>query len=328
MESSRKIILAMRELYPEIEALNSYRLKVDPVHTLYVEETGNPRGIPVIFLHGGPGSGCNENHRRYFNPGKYRIVIFDQRGCRRSEPAGETKNNATHDLIHDIELIRAHLGIDKWLVFGGSWGATLGLLYAQSHPAHVSALILRGAFLARRRDLDWFTGQGVSRIFPDFWREFIGVIPGDERNDLVSAYHARVHGNDAKARKEAAIAWSKWAGRIVTYLLPSVDPYRYEPGDTEKTIHEVLIETHYAKHGYFIAENQILDKVDRLPPVPVKIIHGRRDLTCTLEASWLLRQAITKSELVIVEKGGHLAGEPVMVDALITATDEMAARLP
>ena len=317
----------MRELYPEIEASGSYRLEVDQVHTLYVEETGNPQGIPVIFLHGGPGSGCNENHRRYFNPGKYRVVIFDQRGCYRSEPAGETKNNSTPELVRDIELIRECLGIDKWLVFGGSWGATLGSLYAQSHPSHVAALILRGVFLARQKDLDWFSRQGASRIFPDFWQEFTQVIPAAERDDLISAYHARVHGADRKVREEAAVAWSKWAGRIVTYLLPGVDPYGYRPGDVDKTIHEVLVETHYAKHRYFIAENQILDNVDKLPPVPVRIIHGRRDLTCTLDASWSLHRAIPGSELVIVKEGGHLAGEPVMVDALITATDEMAEHL-
>ena len=176
---------AMRELYPEIEASQSYRLKVDQVHTIYVEEAGNRNGIPVIFLHGGPGSGCNENHRRYFNPKKYRVVLFDQRGCHRSKPAGETKNNSTPELLQDIERIREHLGIDKWLVFGGSWGATLALLYAQSHPSRVSAMILRGAFLARKKDLDWFGKQGASMIFPDYWKEFTEIIPALERDDLI-----------------------------------------------------------------------------------------------------------------------------------------------
>ena len=314
----------MRELYPEIRATRSYRLKVDQVHTLYVEETGNTRGIPVIFLHGGPGSGCNENHRRYFNPKKYRVVLFDQRGCHRSTPAGETKNNSTQDLLQDIERIREHLGIDQWMVFGGSWGATLGLLYAQSHPSRVLALVLRGTFLARQTDLDWFGRHGASMVFPDYWREFTEIIPADERHDLVSAYHARVHGADRKLRQAAALAWSKWAGRLVTYLLPGAG---YEPGDVDKTVCEVLIETHYAKHRYFIPENRILDNVAHLPAVPVRIIHGRRDLTCTLDASWSLHQALPDSELVVVKEGGHLAGEPVMVDALVTATDEMAKRL-
>ena len=314
----------MRELYPEINASNSYRLKVDPVHTIYVEEAGNPRGIPVIFLHGGPGSGCNENHRRYFDPTKYRVVLFDQRGCNRSTPAGETRNNSTPDLLQDIERIREHLGIEQWLVFGGSWGATLGLLYAQSHPSRVLGMILRGTFLARQKDLDWFGRKGASMIFPDYWQDFTGIIPDPERSDLISAYYARVHGPDREARETAAMAWSKWAGRLVTYLLPGVD---YTPGDVGKTVREVLIETHYAMHRYFIDENRILDNAALLPPVPVRIVHGRRDLTCTLDASWSLHRALPDSELVIVKEGGHLAGEPVMVDALVTATDDMAKRL-
>ena len=314
----------MRELYPEIKANKSYRLKVDEVHTVYAEEAGNPRGIPVIFFHGGPGSGCNENHRRYFNPKKYRVVLFDQRGCNRSTPAGETRNNSTPELLQDIEHIREHLGIDRWMVFGGSWGATLGLLYAQSHPARVLALVLRGAFLARQKDLDWFARHGAGMIFPDYWRDFTEIIPPDERHDLVSAYHARVHGADKEARESASLAWSKWAGRIVTYLLPGVE---YTPGDVDKTVCEVLIETHYAQHRYFIDENRILDNAGRLPAVPTRIIHGRRDLTCTLDASWSLHQALPESELVIVKEGGHLAGESVMVDALVTATDDMAGRL-
>lgn len=317
----------MRELYPEIQARRSLRLQVDERHTLYAEEAGNPAGIPVLFLHGGPGSGCNENHRRYFNPRKYRIVIFDQRGCRRSAPAGETRDNTTWDLLADVERIRTQLDIDQWLVFGGSWGATLGLLYAQSHPERVLGLVLRGAFLARRRDLEWFTGAGVGRIFPDFHQEFLGVLSPGERDDPIAAYHARLHGADEQARREAAVAWSQWAGRIVTYLLPTVAPYRCRPEDIDRTVHEVLIETHYARHGYFIEENQLLDNAHKLPPVPVRLIHGRRDLTCTLEASWSLRQAIAGSELVIVNEGGHLAGERVMTDALVAATDHMAERL-
>ena len=314
----------MRELYPEIEASRSYCLKVDPVHNVYVEEAGNPRGIPVIFLHGGPGSGCNENHRRYFNPKKYRVVLFDQRGCNRSTPAGETRNNSTSELLQDIERIREHLGIDQWLVFGGSWGATLGLLYAQSHPSRVLGMILRGTFLARQKDLDWFGRKGASMIFPDYWQDFTEIIPDPERNDLISAYYARVHSADSKVRETAALAWSKWAGRLVTYLLPGAD---YTPGDVGKTVREVLIETHYAMHRYFIDENRILDNAALLPSVPIRIVHGRRDLTCTLDASWSLHRALPDSELVIVKEGGHLAGEPVMVDALVTATDDMARRL-
>ncbi len=317
----------MRELYPEIDTLNRYRLPVDAIHTLYVEETGNTDGIPVLFLHGGPGSGSNENHRRYFNPKRYRIIIFDQRGCQRSTPAGETRNNTTQALIADMEVIRTHFNIEQWVIFGGSWGATLGLVYAEMHPRRVLALVLRGTFLARQADLHWFAKAGASHIFPDFWEEFAGLIPENERDDLVFAYYLRVHGNDKKTQQEAAIAWSTWAGRIVTWSLSGVDPYHYQPGDIEKTINEVLIETHYARHNYFIEDNHILERSARLPPVPTKIIHGRRDLTCTLEASWSLKQYIAGAELIIVKEGGHLAGEPVMVDALISATDDIAEQL-
>ncbi|MCY4211471.1 MAG: prolyl aminopeptidase [Gammaproteobacteria bacterium] len=315
----------MRELYPQIDALQRYHLQVDEVHTVYAEEAGNPHGIPVIFLHGGPGSGCNENHRRYFNPKKYRIVLFDQRGCNRSTPAGETRNNSTPELLQDVERIRDRLGIEQWLVFGGSWGATLGLLYAQSYPSRVLGLILRGTFLARQQDLNWFVRQGAGMIFPDYWQEFTELIPQAERDDLVTAYHTRVHGADRRTREAAALAWSQWAGRLVTYLLPGVGDYT--PSDVDKTVCEVLIETHYAKHRYFIAENQILDNAALLPAVPIRIIHGRRDLTCTLDASWSLHRARPDAQLVIVREGGHLAGEAVMTDALVTATDEFAHRL-
>lgn len=316
----------MRGLYPELQASDSYQLQLGDTQQIYVEQCGNSAGIPVIFLHGGPGSGSNENHRRYFDPKKYHIIIFDQRGCNRSSPQGETENNTTQDLISDIDRIRQHLNIDKWLLFGGSWGATLALLYAQAHPERVSAMILRGTFLGRQQDLDWFAKQGASRIFPDYWSEFIQTIPQDEQDDLVSAYYHRLQGNNRQEKISAAKAWSNWAGRVVTYLLANADA---DAGDEniDTIIHEVSIETHYAKHKYFIEENQILNNVGRLPDVPIKIIHGRRDLTCTLDASWELHQSIPDSELVIVREGGHLAGEAVMTDALVTATDEMARKL-
>ncbi len=317
----------MHILYPEIQPFNYKHLAVDELHQVYFEESGNPQGIPVIFLHGGPGSGSGANHRRYFDPKKYHIINFDQRGCNRSTPNGCTKKNSTQDLIQDIELIRDELNIESWLIFGGSWGATLGLLYSQSYPDRVNGMIFRGTFLARRWDLDWFISAGVNRIFPDYWQEFVQHIPEEERDDLVSAYHKRVHGNDKKEQAAAAKAWSIWASRIVTYMLSAVDPDNYEPDDIEKTIHEVLIETHYAKHSYFIKEDQILSEIDKLPPVPVIIIHGRRDLTCTLDASWKLHNALPDSMLNIVKEGGHLAGEAPMIDALVAATDRMATLL-
>lgn len=314
----------MRDLYPEIAPFSSFTLDVDASHRVYVEEVGTRGGLPVIFLHGGPGSGSNENHRRYFDPSKYHVVLFDQRGCHRSSPRGETRNNTTQFLIEDIERIRLRLGMEKWLVFGGSWGAALGLLYAQRHPGHVLGLILRGVFLARQRDLDWFARDGANRIFPDHWAEFVEGIPEQERMDLIGAYYSRLHGVDEAEKLRAARAWSKWAGRVTSYLLPDVKP---EDEDRERVVHEVSIETHYAKHRYFIAEDQILKNTVMLPRVPIRIVHGRRDLTCTLDASWELHACLPGSELTIVDEGGHLAGEPVMTDALVAATDELARRL-
>ena len=315
----------MKSLYPEITPSFSETLAVDGIHRIYIEESGNKNGIPVIFLHGGPGSGCNENHRRYFNPGYYRIIIFDQRGCNRSSPAGEIRNNTTEDLLKDIEGIRLRLGIEKWVVFGGSWGATLGLLYAQQHPDRILALILRGTFLARQRDLDWFIKDGINRIFPDAWSEFVSVVPGEERDNLIEAFYSRMQGPDEGEKIRYARAWSAWTGKTVTYLL--TEGGKFDPGNIEKIIHEVSIETHYARNRYFIEENQIISNVRKLPDVPVMIIHGRRDLTCALEASWELHSHIKDSELIIVREGGHLAGEPVMTDALVTATDHMVKLL-
>ncbi|MBI2969484.1 MAG: prolyl aminopeptidase [Gammaproteobacteria bacterium] len=313
----------MRQLYPEIEPFAVHRLAVDTLHEIYVEECGNPDGVPVVFLHGGPGSGCREDHRRYFDPARYRVVLFDQRGCNRSTPRGEVRENSTLELLGDMERIRERLGVRRWLVYGGSWGAALALLYAEAHPDRVQAMILRGAFLARRCDLDWFLRAGVSRIFPDEWTRFEGHVPEAERTDLVGAYHRRLHGPDHEERIAAARAWSRWAGRVTTYLLPESE----EEEDTEKTICQVSIETHYAYHRYFIRENQVLEEIGRLPRVPVLIVHGRRDLTCTLDSSWSLHRDIPASVLKIVREGGHLASEPVMIDALVHATDEMAEKL-
>ncbi len=316
-----------RELYPALCAAQTWRLDAGELHRIYVEESGNPAGIPVIFLHGGPGSGCNENHRRYFNPDKYRIIIFDQRGCHRSTPQGECQENTSQDLIADMERIRRELRIDKWLLFGGSWGAALALLYAQTHPQHVSGLILRGTFLARQQDLDWFIKRGASHIFPDFWEDFISIIPAAERDDLIAAYHRRMHGDDKHTQQQAAASWAAWAMRTVTWMLADREINSAAPEDITTQVHEVKIETHYAKHRYFLAPDQLLRHSDYLPDVPAIIIHGRKDMTCLPEAAWSLHKKLPGSSLRIIKDGGHLAGEPAMVDALITATDEMAAVL-
>lgn len=314
----------MRELYPEIEPYNTFFLEPDSLHSIYVEECGNKNGLPVIFLHGGPGQGCGENHRRYFDPAVYRIIIFDQRGTNRSTPRACVDENTSQHLIQDMDAIRRQLKIDSWCLFGGSWGATLALLYAQAFPQHVMGLIVRGTFLARKQDLAWFIDQGANKLFPDYWQEFINIIPKEERHDLVSAYYKRVHGSDEAKRDEAIKSWAIWGGRLVTYLFTGINHDAFQPEDMQAAHQEVAIETHYAQHQYFIEENQILENADVLHDIPVHIIHGRRDLTCTLDASWDLHRALPNSTLTIVREGGHLAGTPNMINALVSATDDMA----
>jgi len=314
----------MRTLYPAIEPFNSGHLKADSIHEIYFEQSGNATGIPVLFIHGGPGAGSNENHRRYFDPAVYRIINFDQRGCNRSAPQGETRNNTTADLLSDIERLREQLSVDKWVIFAGSWGATLGLLYAETCPHRVSGMILRGVFLARKRDLDWFV-SGVNRLFPDAWTAFREFIPADKQHDLVGAYYDCLHGSDVALALTAARRWSEWSGKIVTWLM-DIGDYTVT-GDRLQVLNEARIELHYAKHAYFIRENQILADIDKIPQVPIRLVHGRRDLTCTLDASWALHQALPQSTLNIVREGGHLASEPVMTDALILATDSLARDL-
>ena len=317
----------MLELYPEIKPFETRSLVSESEHSVYFEQVGNPSGIPVIFLHGGPGSGCNENHRRYFNPDKYHIILFDQRGCNRSTPKGCIENNTTQEILNDIESIRKKLEIDKWALFGGSWGATLALLYAEQFPQHISGMILRGIFLARQCDFDWFTRNGVNRIFPDYWNDFLTIFDESEKHDLLGSLHQRIFSDNRERQLEAAKAWALWAGRIVTHNL--VEEYVPEVEDVEKMINEARIEMHYAKNRYFINENQIIENISQIPDVPITIIHGRKDLTCLPESSWSVHKALVNSNLVIpkliiVPDAGHLAGEPVMIDALLTATDQMA----
>ncbi len=315
----------MRELYPEIAAFASDKLQTGSDHVVYYEQAGNPAGIPVVFLHGGPGSGCNENHRRYFNPEKYRVILLDQRGCNRSTPNGHVEANTTQALIADIEAIRQTLAIEKWLLFGGSWGATLALLYAEHYPSHVTGMILRGSFLARQQDFDWFAGTGVNRIMPDYWNEFITGFEVSGSRELIKELHRRVFSDDHDTQLAAAKAWGLWAGRVVTNCFNT--EYTLDTTEPEKLVNEVRIEMHYARNRYFLEDNQILDNIHLVPKVPVRIIHGRQDLTCLPETSWLLHQAIPGSSLHMIKNTGHLAGEPSMVDALIEGTDSMALLL-
>ena len=313
----------MQTLYPELEPFSKDALVLSYGHSIYFEQSGSETGLPVIFLHGGPGTGCNENHRRYFNPDKYRIIIFDQRGCNRSKPNGCVENNSTQDILEDIESIRNKLDIKKLILFGGSWGATLALLYAEQHQQCVSGIILRGTFLARQCDFEWFAHDGVSRIFPDYWQEYLSNFDEDEMDERLLALHRRVFSDNKEIQLQAARAWALWAGRVVTHSLDLKDEYTLEEDD-EKLINEVKIEMHYAKNRYFIEENQILGNISKIPDVPITIIHGRKDLTCLPESSWLVHQCLPGSNYVVVTDAGHLASEPAMVDALITATDQMA----
>jgi proline iminopeptidase len=315
----------MYMVYPPIAPNAEYQLPVDSMHTLYVEESGNPHGIPIVVLHGGPGAGSNPAQREFFDPEVYRIVMFDQRGAGRSTPHAELTNNTTAHLVSDIEMIRKFLKIDQWVVFGGSWGATLALVYAQTHPEAVLGLIVRGVFLGREQDLRWFFQEGASYIFPDHWEAFYALIPENERHNLVSAYYSRLTGDDDLARMTAAKAWSSWEGQCLS-LQPSpksIDDFT-EPFFA---ISLARIECHYFVNHCFLKPNQILKKMDKIRDLPVIIVHGRYDMVCTLDNAWLLHQAWPGSELNIVRDAGHSSREPGITSALVEATQNIAKRL-
>jgi len=297
-------------------------LDVGDGHRIYIEDCGAEQGVPAVFIHGGPGSSCKPYHRQFFHPEHYRTVLFDQRGCGRSQPPGLTRNNSTPDLVADIERIREALEIERWVVFGGSWGATLGLLYAQAHPERVLGMILRGCFLARHRDLEWFMGAGGARqFFPEHWLRFIEAVPEAGNGAVIDVCHRLITDEDPVIREHIARAWANWANCVVCFSLDS-GPAE-EAGDTQELISTTAIEIHYAAHRYFVAENQILDEIEKLPRVPVTLVHGRRDLTCVPESSWSLHRAIPGSRLHLLQRSGHLASEAATVDALVQASDEM-----
>jgi proline iminopeptidase len=307
-------------LYPPLEPYAVHRLRVAEIHEVHVEECGRVDGVPVVFLHGGPGSGCSEAHRRYFDPAFYRIVLFDQRGSGRSSPAGETQDNTTADLISDMETIRNTLGIDRWMVFGGSWGATLALLYAQAHPERVKGLVLRGVFLARETDMDWFFRE-LQRLLPEAWMRFSREIP--QGRDLIDWYHASLHGKDRTLALRAAQTWDDWSGQVVNWQRDETRTVEDTPESRERLLAKIRLETHYAHHRYFIEENAILRRIDMLPSVPVSIVHGRLDLACNMDAAWRLHHAIAGSRLITLERAGHLMSEPDMAQALVRETDRM-----
>ncbi|HEU4670898.1 MAG TPA: prolyl aminopeptidase [Dyella sp.] len=312
-----------RSLYPEIEPYDSGFLQVSDLHTLYYEQSGNPNGKPVVFLHGGPGGGVNPKCRRFFDPARYRIVLFDQRGCGRSTPHAELTDNTTWHLVADIERLREKLGIDRWQVFGGSWGSTLALAYAESHPGRVTELVLRGIFMLRRWELEWFYQKGADALYPDAWETYLSAIPEAERGDLMSAYHRRLTGDDAAARVAAARAWSVWEG--ATSFLWQDKGHIEASGEDEFALAFARIECHYFVHGgFFEHDDQLLRHVDRIRGIPAVIVQGRYDVVCPLRSAWDLHRAWPEADLRIVQDAGHSAFEPGILHELVEATDRFA----
>jgi len=312
-------------LYPEIAPYATHRLAVEPPHELHVEECGNPQGVPVLFVHGGPGAGCEPYHRRFFDPNLYRIILFDQRGAGRSTPHASLERNTTWHLVEDMERIRRELGIDRWMLFGGSWGSTLSLAYAETHPERVLAMVLRGVFLCRSWEIRWFYQDGASHVFPDFWQEYVAPIPEPERGDLLRAHYTRLTGQDEVARMASAKAWSVWEGRTAT-LRPNkavVDFF----SDPHVALSLARIEAHYFFHDTFLQPDQLLRHAYRLKDVPGVIVHGRYDMVCPVQNAWELAQAWPSGRLEIVPDAGHSASEPGIVNALVLAANELGARL-
>jgi proline iminopeptidase len=312
-----------RGLYPPVAPYNSDFLRVSETHELCFEECGNPEGKPVVFVHGGPGAGSNAAVRRFFDPARYRIVVFDQRGCGRSRPHASLEDNTTWHLVADLEKLREHLGIEKWQVFGGSWGSTLALAYAQQHPQRVSELVLRGIFMLRAKELQWFYQEGASRLFPDYWQDYIAPIPEAERGDLIAAHYRRLTGDDRDAMLASARAWSVWEGVTSNLLVSEAAVGRFQSDDFALAM--ARIEAHYFVNGGFLDDpEQILSNVDRIRAIPAVIVQGRYDVVCPAETAWELHQAWPEADFRIVADAGHSAFEAGIVHELVTATDRLA----
>jgi proline iminopeptidase len=312
----------LNEFYPEISPSNHFLLDVDGQHQVYVEQCGNPEGQPVLFIHGGPGGGCSMNDRRFFDPEKYHIILFDQRGCGRSLPHGCLENNETSFLVEDIERIRQHLNINQWHVFGGSWGSTLSLVYAQTHPISVKSLVLRGIFLGRDVDTNWtFSGGGATRIFPDYWQEYLDVLPKGKEQATTHAAYEMLVGEDKELAQKIATAWSMWEIRCCT-LKPDQAFVDAATGDAHAwTL--ARHEAHFMVNDCFLTDNQILANCDKIKDIPTAIVHGRYDIVCPADNAWLLHQALPKSTLVFSEASGHASVEPNTKHHLISATKAM-----
>ncbi len=318
------MIVRMRELYPPIEPFDSGRLPVSSVHTLYYEQCGNPEGRPVVFLHGGPGGGLIPDYRRYFDPAAYRIVLFDQRGSGQSTPHASLEENTTWALVEDIEKLRAHLGIEDWHVFGGSWGSTLALAYAETHPARVRSLTLRGIFLCRPQEIRWFYQEGASWLFPDVWEEYEKVIPADERADFVSAYYRRLTSEDDAARLEAARAWSVWEGSTSKLIFDYAMIEKF--ADPQFALAFARIECHYfMNNAFFSTDNYLIENVGKIRHIPAVIVQGRYDVVCPIKSAWELHKAWPEADLRVVPDAGHSVTEPGTIHELVSATDRFRA---
>jgi proline iminopeptidase len=315
----------MTPLYPELEPTRTFRLRVSDLHELHVEEAGNLSGPPVVFFHGGPGAGVSPLHRRFFDPAFWRVVLFDQRGSGKSTPLGELRENTTSDLVADTEKIREHLGIEKWLVFGGSWGSTLGLAYAERHPERVTGLILRGIFLGRKSELEWSFLDGVRRVWPDAWEAFVAPLSMRERGAIVRAYHRRLTSENEQERTAAALAWNAFEG-MASHLVP--DTKAPDPEDLPREIALARIEAHYFMNGTFLeSDDQLLRDAPRLRKLPGVIVQGRYDLVCPMQSAWDLAAAWPEARLVVVPEAGHAADEPGISSALVEATEEFKKRV-
>jgi proline iminopeptidase len=310
----------MAALYPELEPFDTGTLQVDARHRLHYEQCGNPSGKPVVLLHGGPGAGCGPKMRRFHDPRHYRIVLFDQRGAGRSTPHADLVDNTTWHLVADIEALRVHLGVERWQVFGGSWGSTLALAYAQAHPERVTELVLRGIFLLRRWELEWFYQQGTSRLFPDAWQHYLDGIPAAEHGDLISAYHRRLTHADPDVRLAAARRWSVWEA-ATSFLRQDPD---FMAGHAEEAFALAFarIESHYFVHGgFFECDGQLLRDAHRIRHIPGTIVHGRYDVVCPVQNAWDLKAAWPEAKLIIAPTSGHSAFESEIASALVEATD-------
>ncbi|WP_042517053.1 prolyl aminopeptidase [Francisella philomiragia] len=307
-------------LYPEIEPYNQEFLKVSDIHTICFEECGNPNGKPALFIHGGPGGGIQPSYRQYFNPDKYRVILVDQRGCGKSTPFAELRENTTQNLIEDFEKIRKKLNIDKWMLFGGSWGSTLGLAYAQAYPEVVTELVLRGIFLGREKELLWLYQHGASMVFPDMWEKYIEPIPVEQRKDFISAYHSILTGDDEKLKQQAAVAWSVWEASTSKLFVDKKSIDRY--GEDKFSLAFARIECHYFKNKLFIEEAQLLNEAYKIKDIPGVIVQGRYDMVCPAVSAWDLHKVWPKAELDIIADAGHSISELGILEALVRATDK------